>query len=169
MLIKTSLAFILLLWTVSLAGAEMYQWIDNKGVVTFKDTPPPPSKKHNKVKIYSDGDFDPAPASQPAPKASAVKSTAVAAASHPAAAKKVRFTGTVELYVTDWCGYCKKAKKFLTDKGVPFVSYDIEKDSAAKERHKALGGNGVPLIIIGANKMSGFSAEMMDNYLENSK
>lgn len=169
MLIKTALAFIILLLTVSLAGAQMYQWIDDKGVVTFKDTPPPPSKKHKKVKTYSDDDFDPAPPAQPAAKPRAVKSTAAAATSRPTAAKKVPFTGTVELYVTDWCGYCKKAKKYLTDKGVPFVSYDIEKDSAANERHKALGGRGVPLIIIGANKLSGFSAEMIDNYLENSK
>jgi glutaredoxin-like YruB-family protein len=169
MIKRTLLAFIILLLTVSLAGAEMYQWIDDKGVVTFKDTPPPLSKKRKKVKTYSDGDFDPAPVSQPAPKPRAVKSTVAAAIPHSAAPKKVRFTGTVELYVTDWCGYCKKAKKYLTEKGIPFVAYDIEKDSAANERHKALGGNGVPLIIIGANKVSGFSQEAVEYYLENSK
>jgi glutaredoxin-like YruB-family protein len=169
MLKRTVLAFIILLLTVSLAGAEMYQWIDNKGVVTFKDTPPPPSKKNKKVKTYSDGDFDPAPPYQPAAKTRAVKSAVATAPAAPSAQIKVRFTGTVELYVTDWCGYCKKAKKYLTDKGVPFVAYDIEKDGAARERHKALGGNGVPLIIIGANKMSGFSPETLEYYLENGK
>jgi len=34
---------------------------------------------------------------------------------------------------------------------------------------KALGGNGVPLIIIGANKMSGFSQEMLEYYLDGGK
>jgi len=169
MLKRTLLAFIMLLLTVSLAGAEMYQWVDDKGVVTFKDTPPPPSKKPKKVKTYSDGDFDPAPPYQPASKPRTVKSAAATAAAPSSNPKKVRFTGTVELYVTDWCGYCKKAKKYLTDKGVPFVAYDIEKDSAANERHKALGGRGVPLIIIGANKMSGFSQEMLEYYLDGGK
>lgn len=48
--------FILLL-AVSPAGAEMYQWVDEKGVMTFKDTPPPASKKRKKMKTYSDSDF----------------------------------------------------------------------------------------------------------------
>jgi glutaredoxin-like YruB-family protein len=169
MFLRIPLAVIILLVTVSLAAAEMYQWVDEKGVVTFKDTPPPPSKKHKKVKTYSDGDFDPAPLNQQVPKSRAVKTAAATAVVPLSSPKKVRFTGTVELYVTDWCGYCKKAKKYLNDKGVPFVAYDIEKDSAANERHKALGGRGVPLIIIGANKMSGFSQDMLEYYLENGK
>jgi glutaredoxin-like YruB-family protein len=167
MLIKTSLAIVILLSSFSLACAEMYQWVDDKGVVTFKDTPPPALKKHAKVKTYSDSDFAPAPPYQPAPKARTDNSTK--AASSPSSPKKVRFTGTVEMYITDWCGYCKKAQKYLTAKGIPYVTYDIEKDSAAERRHKELGGRGVPLIIIGSNKMSGFSPESLDYYLNNSK
>jgi glutaredoxin-like YruB-family protein len=169
MLRSTSLAASILLLTVSIAAAEVYRWVDDKGVVTFKDTPPPASKKHKKVKTYSDGAFDSGPAIPPASNVRPVKIAAATTASAVSHSKKVRFTGTVELYVTDWCGYCKKAKKYLTDKGVPFVAYDIEKDAAANERHKALGGRGVPLIIVGSHKMSGFSAEMLDAYLESDK
>ena len=32
----------------------MYQWVDANGVVTFKDTPPPASKKRIQVKVYED-------------------------------------------------------------------------------------------------------------------
>jgi glutaredoxin len=57
----------------------------------------------------------------------------------------------------------------MNSKGIPYVAYNIEKDNAAKQRHKELGGRGVPLIIIGSNRMSGFSQETMEYYLNNSK
>jgi glutaredoxin-like YruB-family protein len=146
----------------------MYQWIADDGSVTFKDTPPPASKKRKKVKVYNDSDFAPAPPSQSASTGRSGKSAARPAAST-ATAKKERFSGTVEIYVTDWCGYCKQALSYMSSKGIPFVAYNIEKDSSAKQRHKELGGRGVPLIIIGSNKMSGFSEENLEYYLNNSK
>lgn len=142
---RALLAVITLLLGISPAGAEMYKWVDESGVVTFKDTTPPPSKKSKKVKVYNDSDFAPAPP------------------------KKERFTGTVEMYVTEWCGYCKKAQNYMNSRGIPYVAYDIEKDSAARQRHKDLGGRGVPLIIIGSNKMSGFSPETLEYYLNSSR
>ena len=166
--IRLLLAVITLLLTVSLAGAEMYQWVDENGVVTFKDSPPPASRKRKKVKVYKDGDFAPAPPQQPAPATRSEKSPAIPS-SQPPAPKKERFTGTVEMYVTDWCGYCKQAQNYMKSKGITFVAYDIEKDSAARQRHKDLGGRGVPLIIIGSNKMSGFSPEALEYYLNNGK
>jgi glutaredoxin-like YruB-family protein len=165
---KTLLAIITLLLAFSIAGAEMYQWVDENGVVTFKDTPPPASKNPIKVKVHDDSDFAPAPRHQPAPGSDSNKSMA-APASQPAPAKKERFTGTVEIYVTDWCGYCIKAQNYMKSKGIPYVAYDIEKDSAAKQRFNELGGHGVPLIIIGPNKMSGFSPEALEFYLNNSR
>ncbi|MBU5636271.1 DUF4124 domain-containing protein [Geomonas sp. Red69] len=147
--------------------AEMYKWIDDTGAVTFKDTPPPASKKKKKVKTYTDADFDPAPTQQPAAKTPPRKTASVP--SEKQTPPKQQFNGTVELYVTSWCGYCKKARAYLDSKGVPYVAYDIEKDAAADRRHKELGGRGVPLIIIGSNKISGFSAQAIDHYLENVK
>jgi glutaredoxin-like YruB-family protein len=157
-----------LLLAASTAGAEMYQWIDENGSVTFKDTPPPPSKKGaRKVKVYKEGDFDPAPPVPTAPAGRADRQvTAAAPAKSP---EKQRFSGTVEIYVTEWCGYCKQAQRYMNSKGIPFVAYDIEKDHAAKQRHKELGGRGVPLIIIGSNKMSGFSPDTLEYYLNSSR
>jgi glutaredoxin-like YruB-family protein len=132
--------------------------------VTFKDTPPPASKKRKKVKVYNDHDFSPAPPQQPAPAVRPDKKTF-----QPEPPKKARFSGTVEIYVTDWCGYCKQAQEYMKSNGIAYVAYNIEKDSAAKQRHKELGGRGVPLIIIGSNKMSGFSPENFEYYLNNSK
>lgn len=163
------IAMITLVLVISPAGAEMYQWLDESGAVTFKDTPPPATGKRSKVKVYRDSDFAPAPP-PPAP-APAARSPKAAAAqwTQPLTTKNERFSGTVEMYVTEWCGYCKKAQSYMNSKGIPYVTYDIEKDSTARRRHKELGGRGVPLIIIGSNRMSGFSPESLEYYLNNSR
>lgn len=154
------------LWSVMPSHAEMYKWEDENGVVTFKDTPPPASKKR-KVKVYRDNDFAAEP-SAPAPSKNSRSSTFPASQSPQAAVKKTeRFTGTIEMYATTWCGYCAAAENYMKSKNYPYVKYDIEKDGAARQRHKELGGHGVPLIIIGANKMSGFSPGAMEHYLGN--
>ena len=75
----------------------------------------------------------------------------------------------LEIYVTSWCGYCRQAQSYMKSRGIPYVAYDIERDSAARQRHKELGGRGVPLIIIGSNKISGFSPEAVEYYLNNSR
>lgn len=64
----------------------------------------------------------------------------------------------VEIYVTSWCPYCKKAENFFRAQGIPFTSYDIEKDSAAARRKENLDrSGGVPLVIINGQKIHGFS------------
>lgn len=158
---------IILLCSTSFAGAEMYQWVEQDGSITFKDTPPPKSAKGKKVRTYSDGDFDPAPAAQPAP-STPRSSSYVEPKLQAATSQKARFNGTVDIYLTEWCGYCKQAISYMRERGIPYNAYDIDKDPAAKQRHKELGGRGVPLIIIGSNKMSGFSAEAMEHYLNSS-
>lgn len=170
-MVRSLCTITILLLTFSTAIAEMYQWVDEKGVVTFSDTPPPVSKKSRKaakVKIYNDSDSTPTPARQTEPAARTVK-MADAPPQPPTTAKKERFSGTVEIYVTEWCGYCKQAQRYMKNNGISYVAYDIEKDSAANKRHKELGGRGVPLIIIGPNKMSGFSSETLEYYLNNTR
>ena len=41
------------------------------------------------------------------------------------AAKK----GAVELYITSWCPYCKKAIEYFESRGIKYKAYDIEKDN----------------------------------------
>jgi glutaredoxin len=144
--------------------AEMYKWEDENGVVTFKDTPPPKSKKRSKVKVYRDSDFDPAPAPPPV---SRNKGNSKAVSNPAKPAEKVRFNGNIEMYVTSWCPTCKMAEKYIAEKGYPVNRYDIEKDKAAERRYKELGGRGVPLILVGSNRISGFSAQLLERYLGN--
>ena len=65
----------------------------------------------------------------------------------------------VVMYATSWCPYCRKARKFFREQGVPYVEYDIEKDAEANRVYKAFGGNGVPVIFFRKRRMDGFSVE----------
>jgi glutaredoxin len=69
-------------------------------------------------------------------------------------------TATVEIYITSWCPYCAQAIKFLQDNGIPYVAYDIEKDSeAAKRKERLSQQRGVPFAIINGKKIYGFSEQ----------
>ncbi len=89
----------------------------------------------------------------------------VSGADRPTVRKEQRFNGKVELYITDWCGYCKQAVAYVKSRNIPHVIYDIEKDEAARKRFLRLGGSGVPLIMVGNRRMSGFSPQLLEQYL----
>lgn len=160
--------FLTLLFVATLsfqAGAEMYRWEDKNGVVTFKDTPPPVSKR-NKVKVYTDGDFASAPPVPVSPKNNSSRSSHPENTPPKAEAKQVRPVNPVEMYVTDWCGVCRRAEQYMAARNYPFVAYDIEKDKAAMKRYRELGGRGVPLILLGSQKMAGFSESAIEQYMQ---
>ncbi|UYZ85011.1 hypothetical protein MTZ49_05480 [Entomomonas sp. E2T0] len=68
---------------------------------------------------------------------------------------------TIHLYSTAWCGYCKKARNILIQSGVRYKEYDIEKDAMAYERHKKLGGRGVPLIEANGKLIKGYNEQIL--------
>lgn len=63
----------------------------------------------------------------------------------------------VVMYSTESCGYCKKAKAYFNAKGISYSERDINKDKSARRQWEKLNGTGVPLILVGKNKMAGFS------------
>jgi glutaredoxin len=67
----------------------------------------------------------------------------------------------VILYATEWCGYCKKTRAFFAENGIRYVEHDIEKSSEARDEHRRLGGNGVPLIVVGDEVIKGYSVQSL--------
>ena len=63
----------------------------------------------------------------------------------------------VLLYATDWCGYCKMTREFFAASGINYTEHDIEKSSAALAARKKLGGQGVPVIVIGDTVIQGWN------------
>lgn len=65
--------------------------------------------------------------------------------------------GEVVLYATAWCGYCEQTRRFLRARKVPFVEHDIERSEAARREFEALGGRGVPALLIRGKVVHGYS------------
>ena len=164
------LAFFSLVLVAATSSAQIYKWVDEKGVVHFSDSPtqsaseagvkeeissPDPNSENNSPpttgtqKITLDPDFfklldesKPTPVKVDAP--------------------------TVEVYETSWCGYCKKAKKFFRSRGIKFKAYDIEKDKGAANRMMALTKRrAVPFVVINGHTIHGYNVQAYEAALRN--
>lgn len=129
--------------------AQIYKWKDADGKVHFGDKKPINKKSENiqlKINTYTSVTIDP----------TSLKST-----------KKANTNKNVTMYSAAWCGICKKAKKYFSKNNISFTEYDIDKDKAAKKRHKEMGATGVPVIFIGDKRMNGFSAASFERIYNN--
>lgn len=119
--------------------SEIYEWVDANGKKHYTDRP-------TKAALEGEGQS----LAPVAVKTNTYEGVEVSETEVPKAKQ-------VELYATAWCGYCRKARQYFAREGIAYTEYDIEKDASANARHKALGGRGVPLILVDGRKMSGFS------------
>ena len=63
----------------------------------------------------------------------------------------------VEIYTTPFCGYCRRAKALLTEKGVAFREIDVTDVIGARDemQKRSGGGRTVPQIYIGDTHVGG--------------
>lgn len=71
--------------------------------------------------------------------------------------------GDVVMYSTPTCGYCTQARNHMRSRNIAFIEKDVSRNPAAASELRSLGGRGVPLILIGSQKMTGFSAARFDS------
>lgn len=73
----------------------------------------------------------------------------------------------VILYSTPSCQYCKMARKFLRDKGIDFIEYNVAEDEQAREElEKKSHQLGVPVIDINGHIFVGFDRRAIEVELE---
>ena len=73
----------------------------------------------------------------------------------------------VVLYSAKWCGYCDRARSLLTRAKVSFHEYDIESSEKHYRAFEALGGRGVPLLLVNGKIISGWAPEkIIENLVE---
>ena len=62
----------------------------------------------------------------------------------------------VEMYASDWCGYCRRARALLEKKGVAFTEIDVDMIPGARSEMVARGGGDtVPQVFIGGRAVGG--------------
>jgi glutaredoxin len=130
-------------------SAEIYRWTDADGRTHYSDKPPADRKaKPIRIKVPS--------ITGPAVVTPAQRGAAAPAAGTPQ---------PVKLYTTAWCGYCKKAKAHLAARGVPYREIDVETSESGEREYRDLKGRGVPVILVGSQRMDGFDAQGLDAML----
>ncbi len=167
---------VLLVSFVPLAHATLYEYIDDKGVPTVTDNPAlVPEKFKNNTRSITDKVIPPPDEAYlarmkaleelpeivvkqsppPSPRVAPSPAPTPKLAKAPASPKKV------EVYIKSWCPYCKQALELLKSRGISYASYDVETDSNAYGRYKALGGSGVPVIVVDSQVIHGYSADSL--------
>jgi glutaredoxin len=137
--VMARLAAMALLLLAASGHAEIYQWTDAEGVIHFGDRPPSgASAKHITVEInsYQSVTVEPFEAFQ---------------------SERPGNSHGVVMYSTSWCGFCKRARAYFRRQGIAYQEYDVENSAKGRRDYKKLNGHGVPIILVGRQRMNGFS------------
>lgn len=60
-----------------------------------------------------------------------------------------------------------RSREYLARRGIAYTEYDVEKSDIGKTEYRRLNGRGVPVILVGNQRMDGFSAEKLERMLAN--
>jgi len=80
-------------------------------------------------------------------------------------------TPVVTIYGTSWCGACRSARQYLTERRIPFADKDIERDPAAarelteKATKMGIPTDRVPVIEVRGRLLQGFDRARIDALL----
>ncbi len=138
--------------------ADMYKWVDENGVAHFSDTPPDDTDNSDieTLPTYTTPENNGSPHDNNSTKNenSNNSSNLTDTVQKNTWVKKPK----VELYITSWCPWCKKAKAFFRSRGIAFVEYDIEKDKEAERRKAKIDRQkGVPFAVINGKGINGYN------------
>jgi len=125
------------------AQAEIYKVVGADGKVSYTDKEPQPnSGKTEKLKIQT-------------------YSGTPTVSTYNGAVKRVTILSA------QWCGVCTRAKAYMKDRKIAFEEWDIDQSEYARTKMNELGAKGVPVILVGKQKMVGFSAETLEEMIKN--
>lgn len=137
-------ALALSLATGSLSAAQLYRWVDDKGRVEWRDTPPPSTARNVEQRTVTGNTID----------TSAIPfSVQQAMKSHP-----------VTLWAFDCGEHCTNARAHLARRGVPHTERNAQKDFDALQ--KATGSTEVPVLIVGSVQIKGYLESSWDAALD---
>lgn len=142
---KRIIAVCALLACIPASAQQIHRWVDADGRVQYSDKPPPGVKSRpveSRINSYTG--------------APQVSGTASAGATRP----------EIKMYATDWCGYCRKARDYFARNRIRYTELDVEKSPAARDEYQRMGARGVPVILVGTQRMNGYSEERLAQMLK---
>jgi glutaredoxin len=145
---KKGLSLAVLLFAVAfcpMGEAEVYKMTGPDGRITYTDSR---SEDSNGTKVE------------------VVEIESYAGSAEVSSIEKAAASRKVTIFTTEWCGVCRKAKSYMASQGIAFDEFDIEKSRSARSRFDQLGARGVPVILVGKEKMTGFSAGKLKAMLD---
>ena len=151
-LVTAILLGLLALVSTQASADTIYKWKDAQGGIHYTSDPPPKGAKVQSVVLPSANTVS----SQAPGRAYPVNATPVARESR---------AEPVTLYGASWCGYCRAARQHLNQRGIPFTDIDVDSDPG-KAEFAAIGGHGIPVILVGSARMSGYSEQQLDAMLK---
>lgn len=126
-------------------SAQLYRWVDDKGRVEWRDTPPPATAK--KVEKRS------------------VSGSVIETSTRPYSVQQAVRNYPVTLYVNNCGEACDKARAHLTRRGVPFTQKNPQDDI---DGYKKLtnGGMEVPMLFVGQERLRGYLESSWNSVLD---
>lgn len=121
------------------AQAELYKWTDAEGNVHYGDSLPE-NAQNQKI----EGSL------------STIGSRELGEVDFGSSADGAKKKKVV-IYTTEWCGVCKRAKRYFKANAIPYSEYDVEKSAKGKADYRRMNGSGVPIILVDKQRMNGFS------------
>ena len=143
---RIAFLIVVLLAAGTAQAAQLYRWVDDKGRVEWRDTPPPASAK--KVERRTVGD-------------SVIETSGL-----PYSVQQAVRNAPLTLYVSDCGDACTKARAHLTRRGLPFAEKN-PRDNIDAFKKLTGGGMEVPLLFIGREALKGYEEGTWDNALDN--
>ena len=77
-------------------------------------------------------------------------------------AKAVRVT----LYSSSNCPHCRQLKKLLQQLRVAHAEFDVQKSQRAQKDLLRLGSRGVPVLLVGQDRVDGFQPKKVEQLLK---
>ena len=127
-------------------AAELYRWVDSKGVMHYSDTPPPNKEdaitKRLGSNIESDEDLS-------------------------FEARRAKQNFPVTLYVGSACGeLCDQGRSLLNKRGIPFTEKVLKTKEDVEALKQLSGIEGLPVLAVGKTYRGGFLAEQWHSELD---
>jgi len=143
----TRIVFLLavLLAAIPAQAAQLYRWVDDKGRVEWRDTPPPATAKNVERRT--------------------IGGSVIETSTLPYGLQQAVRNFPVTLYVSNCGSGCDSARAHLVRRGVPFTQKNPQ-DDVDGYRKLTNGGMEVPLLFVGTERLKGYEAGSWDSALD---